>query len=144
MSRKFWSITFVDRADQTETKNPVYHFAIFIIVNKILITKNCQILVLNHFLLKYQLYRKTARDKNHLFSSHKVLRIFSEFFQNFLISYFLILVKMKKCTKKLIKNSEKILELYEKKINDFCLLQLFYKLDSIWVKNYSTPIFSNF
>jgi len=60
---------------------------------------------LNNFLLKYyQLYRKAARDKNHLFSSHKVLKIFSEFFK-----YFLMLVKIRKCsTKKLIKNSEKI------------------------------------
>jgi len=36
---------------------------------------------LNNFLLKYyQLYRKAAKDKNHLSFSHKVLRIFSEFF----------------------------------------------------------------
>ena len=67
------------------SNNPIkflYYFAIFAIVNKTLIIKNCQILaILNNFLLKYyQLYRKAARDKNHLFSSHKVLRIFSEFF----------------------------------------------------------------
>jgi len=60
-------------------------FAIFALINKItknlLITKNCRILVFNNFLLKFhQLYRKTARDKNCLFFSHKVLRIFSEFF----------------------------------------------------------------
>ena len=48
-----------------------YHFAIFAVVNKILITNK---------LKYYQLYRKIARDKNHLFSSHKVLRIFSGFF----------------------------------------------------------------
>jgi len=63
------------------SRKVLYHFAIFAVVNKILIIKNCQILVLNNFLLKYyQLYRKTPRDKNHLFSSHRTLRIFSEFF----------------------------------------------------------------
>ena len=58
----------------------LYYFAIFAIVNKILITKNCRELTFNHFLFKYQLYKKTARDKNCLFSSHKILRIFLEFF----------------------------------------------------------------
>jgi len=47
-----------------------------------------------------------------------------------------MVIKIRKCnTKKLIKNSEKILrilrEFYEKKINDFCLLQFFCKVDSI-------------
>jgi len=49
----------------------LYHFAI---VNKILIAKNCRKLILlkNNFLFKYnQLYRKTTRDKNCLFSSHR-------------------------------------------------------------------------
>jgi len=75
-----------------------------------LIAKNCQKLVFNNFLLKYyQLYRKTARDKYCLFFSHRVLRIFLEVFQNFLIPYFLMLIKMRKySTKKLIKNSETI------------------------------------
>jgi len=73
----------------------------------------------------YQLYRKTVTDKNYLFSSHKVLRIFSKFFRNFLISYFLILLKITmQYIKKLIKNFEKFLKnFYEKKINDFYLLQ---------------------
>ena len=58
-----------------------YYFAIFAIVNKILITKDRRILVFNNFLLKYyHFYRKIASDKNYLFSSYKVLRIFSEFF----------------------------------------------------------------
>jgi len=43
----------------------------------------------NNFFLKYQLCRKTARDKNCLFSSHRTLRIFSEFFINFLVLHFL-------------------------------------------------------
>jgi len=106
------------------SRKVLYHFAIFAIVNKILITKHCQILILNNFLLKYyQLYRKAARDKNHLFSSHKVLRIFSEFFQNFLIPYFLMLVKIRK--------------------NWFLSLAV-YKVNSIWIKKYSRPIFGNF
>ena len=37
---------------------------------------------------------------------------------------------MRKCsTKKLMKNSKKILEFYKKKINNFHLLQFFYKVD---------------
>ena len=48
-----------------------YYFAIFAIVYKILIIKNCRILVFNNFFLKYyQLYKKTSRNKNYLFSSH--------------------------------------------------------------------------
>jgi len=88
-------------------------------LHKLLITKNCQILVLNNFLLKYyQLYKNAARDKNHLFSS--IIK-FWEFFQNFLIPYFFMLIKIRKYNiKKLIKNSEKILRVLEKKINDFC------------------------
>jgi len=69
----------------------LYHFIIFAIVNKILITKNCQILI---FLLKYQFYRK--RDQNHLFSSYKVLRIFLEFFINFLVLNFFVFTNMRK------------------------------------------------
>jgi len=58
-----------------------YYFAISAIVTKILIAKNCRKLVFNNFLLKYyQLYRKPARDENCLFSFHRTLRIFSEFF----------------------------------------------------------------
>ena len=66
-----------------ESKNRL-PFAIFTIVNKILITKNCRILIFNNFLFKYYhqiLYKKkTAIDKNCLFSFHRVLKIFSEFF----------------------------------------------------------------
>jgi len=37
-----------------------------------------------------------------------------------------MLIKIRKCsTKKLIKDSEKFLEFYEKQINDFYLLQFF-------------------
>jgi len=50
----------------------IYHFAVYTTINEILIIKNCQILGLNNFLPKYlpkyQFYKKTARDKNHLFS----------------------------------------------------------------------------
>ena len=75
----------------------LYHFAIFAIVNKILIAKNCRKLVFNNFVLKYyQFYRKTTRDKNYLFFSHRTLRIFLEFFINFLILHFLIFTNMKK------------------------------------------------
>jgi len=65
----------------------------------------------------------TASDKNYLFSSQDS--------KNVLVPHFLMLVKiaMRKCSiKKLIKNSEKILrallELYKKKINNFCLFFL--------------------
>ena len=59
----------------------LYHFAIFAIVNKILIAKNCHKLIFINFVLKYyQFYRKTTRDKNYLFSSRRALRIFLEFF----------------------------------------------------------------
>jgi len=64
----------------------------------------------------YQVYRKTARGKNYLISSPIVIiffsyvRIFSEFFINFLILHFLIpeiiFINMRKCG---TKNSEKIL-----------------------------------
>ena len=122
------------------SRRVLYHFAIFAIVNKILITKNCRKLVFNNFLLKYyQLYRRTAKDENCLFSSHRILRIFSEFFQNFLILYFHI---GKKCSaKKLIKNSEKIRRVLWKEIKQF---SSFCKIGSIWVKNYWRPIFGNF
>ena len=69
----------------------LYHFAIFAIVNEILIIENRQKLVFNNFLLGYyQPYRKIARDKNCLLSSHRALRIFSKFFINFLVLNFLI------------------------------------------------------
>ena len=46
---------------------------------------------------------------------------------------------------KVKKNFEKkFLEFYKKKINDFCLLQFFCKIDNIWVKNYLKPIFGQF
>ena len=68
------------------SRKVLYYFAIFAIVNEILITKNRQKQVFNNFLLEYyQLYRKIARDKNYLPSSHRALRIFSEFFINFLV-----------------------------------------------------------
>jgi len=90
-----------------------YHFATFmIIVNKIFITKNCQILVLNNFLLKYnQLSEKLQETKNYLFSSHRILskNFFRIFYHNFLV-HFLIFINMRKYgIKKFWKNSEKIL-----------------------------------
>ena len=64
----------------------LYHFAIFAIVNKILIAKNCRKLVFTNFLPKYyHLYRKTIRDENCLFSSHRTLRTFPKFLVNFLV-----------------------------------------------------------
>ena len=75
----------------------LYHFAILAIINMILIAKNCRKLIFNNFLLKYcELYRKTVRDKNCL-SSHKGLRIFSEFFNTV---FSLMLVKIRKCSSK--------------------------------------------
>jgi len=59
--------------------------------------------------------QKIVTDKNCLFSFYRALRIFLEFFQNFLIPYFLTLVRTRKCsTKKLIKNSEKIRKVLRK------------------------------
>jgi len=49
-----------------------------------------------------QLYRKIARDKNNLFSSHRTLRIFSQFFS----TAFLIFIMRKYDTKKFSKNSQ--------------------------------------
>ena len=67
----------------------LYHFAIFALIDKILIIKNCRILVFNNFFLKfYQLNRKNVRDRNYLFSPRRTLRIFSEFFINFLVLHF--------------------------------------------------------
>ena len=47
---------FVTHHEQIEwielSRKVIYHFAVYTIVNEILITKNCQILVLNNFLLK--------------------------------------------------------------------------------------------
>ena len=97
LSRKFLPIAFVQIERTKLSRKVLYHFAIFVIVNKILIIKNCQILILNNFLLKYyQFYRKTAKDKNHLFFSHRTLKIFSEFFINFLVLHFFIFTNMKK------------------------------------------------
>jgi len=103
-------------------------------------------LVFNNFLFKYyQLYRKTARDKNHLFSSHRTLRIFFRIFYQLFYCIFLFLSTWENTV---LKNSEKILKkflkLYEKKINDFCFLYFFCKVSSIWVKNYPRPIFWQF
>ena len=100
----------------------LYHFAIFVIINKTLIIKYRWILSFNNVLFKYyQLYRKSVRDKNCLFSSHKVLKIFSEFFINFLVLYFLIYWQLFLLTweNTILKNSEKIRkkfsEFYERK-----------------------------
>ena len=95
VSHKFWPIAFVYIERTKLSRKVFYHFAIFAIVNKILITKNCQILIsIINFLLEYhQLYSKTARKKNHLFSSHRIvfsqksLRIFYQLF-NTAFSYF--------------------------------------------------------
>ena len=95
MSRNFLSSAFVQKERTKLNRKILYRFTIFTMINEILITKNYRILIFNNFLLKYyQLYRKTVRDKNYLFSSHRALKFFSEFFQNFLIPYFLILVKI--------------------------------------------------
>ena len=114
----------------------LYHFAIFAIVNKILIAKNCRKLIFNNFLLKYcQFYRKTFLRNS--FFSHKILWIFSEFFINFLVLHFLIFINMRKYNiKKFWKNSKKILTALWEENKQFCLLQFFCKVDSIWVKNY--------
>jgi len=73
------------------SRKVLYHFSI---VNKISITKNHRILILNNFLFKYYPLQKTvqkiARDKNYLFLFRKTLRIFLEFFINFLVLHFLI------------------------------------------------------
>ena len=87
--------------ERTKLRQKVlYHSAIFTIVNKILIAKNYRKLVFNNFLFKYyQLYRKIdnffkyyqlyrKRDKNDLFSSHRALRNFLQFFQNFFNTVF--------------------------------------------------------
>ena len=112
------------------SRKVLYHFAIFAIVNKILITKNCQKLVFNNFLLKYyQLYRKIAKNKNCLFFSYRTLKFFSEFFINFLVLRSFIFINLRKYgIKKILK---KFLEFYEKTTNNFCLLQFFCKVDSI-------------
>jgi len=75
---------------QPLNRKVLYHFAIFTIVNKILIIKNCRILVLNNFFTQIlsTLQKNCKRQKT--FSSHRTLRIFSEFFINFLVLYFLI------------------------------------------------------
>ena len=82
--------------ERTKLRRKVlYHFTIFAIINKILIAKNYRKLVFNNFLFKYyQLSEKTARDENCLFSSHRTLRIFSEFFINFLVLHFLIFINI--------------------------------------------------
>jgi len=68
------------------------------------VSDNCS----DRFVNTINFTEKLQEMKNCLFSSHRALRIFLEFFQNFLMSYFLML-KIRKCsTKKLIQNSEKI------------------------------------
>jgi len=87
------------------------------------IKKFVRILVFNNFLLKYyQLYIKTARDKNHLFSSHRTLRIFLEFFINFFLSYENTILKNSK------KNSEKILRTLKEENKQFLSLPFSIKL----------------
>ena len=77
VSRKFLPIAFVQIERNKLSRKILYYFAIFALVNKILITQRLPILILTNFLIKYyQLYRKTARDKKYLFSSHRTLRIF--------------------------------------------------------------------
>ena len=73
------------QVEQTKLSQKVfYHFAIFAIVNKILITKNYWKLIFNHFSLKYyQVYRKTARDKNCLVSSYRTQNFFRIFLSIF-------------------------------------------------------------
>jgi len=70
----------------------LYHSAIFVIVDKILIIKCRRILIFNNFLFKHcQSYRKQQEnEKNCSFFSHRILRIFSEFFINFSVLHFLI------------------------------------------------------
>jgi len=64
-------------------QNVLYHFATSVIVNRILL-KTAKILVSIIFYsdtvnFTEKLYRKTVSDKNCLFFSLRVLRIFSEF-----------------------------------------------------------------
>ena len=98
VSGKFWQSARVYIKRSKLNQKVLYHFAIFAIVNEILIIKNRWILVYNNFVLKYyQLYRKITKDKNCLFFSLfiflliKFWEFFSELFQNFLISYILML-----------------------------------------------------
>jgi len=43
-----------------------------------------------------------------------------------------------------LKNSEKVLRALWEENKQFLSLQFFHKVNSIWVKNYSKPIFDNF
>jgi len=107
------------------SRKVLYHFAIFAIINKVSIIKNHWMLVFNNFFKYYQLYRKIARDKNCFFSSHKALRIFSEFFILVLqFSYWQLLLPTweNAVLKKILK---KFLEFYEKKIHFLLIILLF-------------------
>jgi len=98
-------LSYRGKADWTNNESKsLYHLTIFVIINKILNTKNRRMLIFSNFLLKYyQLYRKTASDKNCLFSSHRVLRIFS-------VPHFLMLVKIDANKKIVLKSWQKILK----------------------------------
>jgi len=65
-------------------------FAIFTIVTKILIIKNRRILIFNNFLLIINFTKKQQMTKIVYF----LLIKFWEFFQNFLVPLFLMLVKI--------------------------------------------------
>ena len=110
------------------SRKVIYHFAIFVVVNRILITKNHRILVFNNFLLKYcQLYRKIARDKNCLFSSRRALNkiFFWIFYQllNTAISYWQLFLST--WENAVLTNSEKILWILWKENKRFLHLLFF-------------------
>jgi len=66
------------------SRKVLYHFAIFAMINEILIIKIAKYWFSIIFYSNTTNFtKKTARDKKCLFSSHKVLRIVSEFFQIF-------------------------------------------------------------
>jgi len=74
-----------------------YHFIQFLYaIVKILIIKNHRILIFNKFLLKYNTINFIEKtrikivDKNCLFSSHRVLKIFSIFLIKCLVLHFFI------------------------------------------------------
>ena len=96
-----------EQVDRKLNRNVLYHFTIFlyndsyIMINKILMTKNCRILVFNNFfsqILSTLQKNFTVRNKNCLFffSSLRTLRIFSEIFNQLFNTAFSFLYQHKK------------------------------------------------
>ena len=121
----------------------LYHFAIFIIINKILIVKNWRKLVFNNFYSNINFTKELQKSKIFYFLFIELYEFFQNFLINFLMYFFIFTNIRKYGIKKFLKNYKKIFRA-QKKINNCCLLQFFCKVNKYLTKKLLKTNFRQF